>query len=412
MLAPRSYQQDCLNNFQVIINHQVLEGQAYQQALAFSENYWKQKYPNEAFSIDLSGKDLVSGQGHGVVMERANLTYDIEAAAGRQKVFYYQVSLRHYTDKKYLGKALERYKKYLFLKKKNPETFLVPCYDMDLMWHSHMNFPLSYKAVTELLLGATLNHDDSVNDRSEGSRLNRADASTRHLWKETYNEHFASYGAMYRGDPPNGKLETVPAEDMLEILTKYLELILKKVEVQSSQKDSLGKIKLNFIEKKEILLSGRYQGEKEVVDMSDKMLTLKGADLEWNSPGRITQIANCMDSNNLYVVLSQQSSFMCCSGGSETQGEGHIDLKPLAKRLTNVKDSINHDFAVDLDSDLQVAINMKVELTNLGPCDLWLVPGQYEECVMPEQNEQLWGPVPLPKLPDGVENTCSVASHK
>ena len=26
---------------------------------------------------------------------------------------------------------------YLYLKKKNPKTFLVPCYDMDLIWHSH-----------------------------------------------------------------------------------------------------------------------------------------------------------------------------------------------------------------------------------------------------------------------------------
>ena len=26
---------------------------------------------------------------------------------------------------------------YLYLKKKNPKTFLVPCYDMDLIWHTH-----------------------------------------------------------------------------------------------------------------------------------------------------------------------------------------------------------------------------------------------------------------------------------
>ena len=34
-----------------------------------------------------------------------------------------------------------RYKMYLHLKKKNPKTFLVPCYDIDLVWHAHQVHP-------------------------------------------------------------------------------------------------------------------------------------------------------------------------------------------------------------------------------------------------------------------------------
>ena len=48
-----------------------------------------------------------------------------------------QVSLPHYCDQEFHVDSVRRYKMYLFLKKKNPKTFLVPCYDIDLIWHAH-----------------------------------------------------------------------------------------------------------------------------------------------------------------------------------------------------------------------------------------------------------------------------------
>jgi len=46
--------------------------------------------------------------------------------------------------------------------------------------------PLSYKSDTEKILGAVLPHDDSVNDRSPGSKLNTSDETTRSLWKSRH----------------------------------------------------------------------------------------------------------------------------------------------------------------------------------------------------------------------------------
>ena len=43
-------------------------------------------------------------------------------------------------DDKFLEEALIRYKRYLCLKILNKATFLVPCYDIDLMWHAHQVF--------------------------------------------------------------------------------------------------------------------------------------------------------------------------------------------------------------------------------------------------------------------------------
>jgi len=43
---------------------------------------------------------------------------------------------------------------------------------------------------------------------------------------------------------------------------------------------------------------------------------------------------------------------------------------------------------------------------------LRLATDAFQSCVMPEDVEQLWGPVPLPKLPEGTDNKCFAASHR
>ena len=61
-----------------------------------------------------------------------------------------QVSLPHYRDAWFLKSAILRYRKYLFLKQSNPDLFLVPCYDFDLVWHSHQLHPHLYKVRTDI----------------------------------------------------------------------------------------------------------------------------------------------------------------------------------------------------------------------------------------------------------------------
>ena len=48
-----------------------------------------------------------------------------------------QVSLPHYHDNKFLLNAITRYAMYLKLQQLHPDKFLVPCYDMDIVWHTH-----------------------------------------------------------------------------------------------------------------------------------------------------------------------------------------------------------------------------------------------------------------------------------
>ncbi len=59
-----------------------------------------------------------------------------------------------------------------------------------------------YKRDMTAVLGFVLPHDDSVNDRSEGSKLSNADDVTRELWHKAYGVSFGRPGSMYRGAPP------------------------------------------------------------------------------------------------------------------------------------------------------------------------------------------------------------------
>ena len=47
---------------------------------------------------------------------------------------------------------------------------------------------------TGTILGEPLHHDDSVNDRSEGSKLSNASQVTANLWRETFGEDFRKQG--------------------------------------------------------------------------------------------------------------------------------------------------------------------------------------------------------------------------
>ena len=86
---------------------------------------------------------------------------------------------------------------FLCLKAAHPDKFLVPCYDIDIAWHTHQVMPVSYELETTSLLGAMLSHDDSVNDRAPGSKLSNSSSMTAKLWKETFDKDFRQPGTYW-----------------------------------------------------------------------------------------------------------------------------------------------------------------------------------------------------------------------
>lgn len=157
-------------------------------------------------SFDYAHSNSVGGKQEEFKLFESRITYALKSACVRQKDFYYQVSLPHFTNDEFLKLCLERYKKFLYLKKIKSNEFIVPCYGIDIIWHTHQLCPKSYAQETSQFLGHVFPHDDTVNDRTPGSRLNTCGDRTRQLWKEVFGEDFFFAGVMYRGERPHASI--------------------------------------------------------------------------------------------------------------------------------------------------------------------------------------------------------------
>ena len=173
---------------------------------------WNASYPGEPYEIDF---DDISFD----FVYTAKIDYDIQAASSRQMEFYYNVSLPHYMNLTFLKSSIDRYKNFLYLKKKYKAAYLVPTYDIDLMWHTHQLSPLNYIEDCNSYLGYALNHDDTTTDRSPGSYLNNSFENTRKLWRETFLEEYIIPGVAYRGPDPSRKLTKVRNEYVEKFFT-------------------------------------------------------------------------------------------------------------------------------------------------------------------------------------------------
>ena len=246
MLSPASYEKDCNEVVSTLVDHKTLVGKQRTKGLERARNLWEGFYPSEPFEVDLTAS--LSNAPH----FESRIEYDITAACGRQRIFYYQVSLPHYGDKKFLKRALERYKQHLVLKQQNPDLFLVPCYDFDLIWHAHQVHPLIYQKDTAEILGKVLNHDDSVNDRQPGSKLSRSYGTTREKWKEAGQE-LASRGAMFRGEPPLSTTVQAEPVDYTGLIALEYTVMPSRFEVEGLPKLKSYKVKIDVVNGERVL---------------------------------------------------------------------------------------------------------------------------------------------------------------
>ena len=156
MLSPTLYKSDLENNSDLgrIIHHLPRPNKEMEVLRRATRPLWKEMFPKEPYKLeptidsphdhpDFKSKSVSKAL---VILNQDLLDvycyvfrfeYDIEGAALRQKAFFYQVSLPHYELNHFQEGAISRYKMFLTLKKAHPEQFLVPCYDIDIAWHTH-----------------------------------------------------------------------------------------------------------------------------------------------------------------------------------------------------------------------------------------------------------------------------------
>ena len=126
----------------------------------------------------------------------------ISACAKRQSTLLWQLCWPEYEDPVFLKESVDRYKMMLELMRQNPDQFIVPTYDIDNIWHTHLAYPGLYLECCQQLVGRHVGHDDSVNDRSDGSKLRLCTATTERLWNDAFRCPWRRDGGMFRGEPP------------------------------------------------------------------------------------------------------------------------------------------------------------------------------------------------------------------
>ena len=150
--------------------------------------------------------------------------FDLVASGAVQANFLWQVSGPRFLNDNndndndndsFLHQAVDKYYKFLSLVVPDNEDShkshlpLVPTYQIDLMWHTHILFsPDVYQKDCMRIRGAPFHHDDSLNDRTPGATLDQAFHKTCELWEQTYGEPYPVAGGMYRGEPPSVYFDT------------------------------------------------------------------------------------------------------------------------------------------------------------------------------------------------------------
>lgn len=137
--------------------------------------------------------------------------FDILESCKRQAAFLWQVSGSRFSNEDFLKEGVDNYYKFLHLtealKASSPSSnrpqFIVPTYQIDLMWHTHMLTSINqYHADCMRINKRKLEHDDSLTDRTDGSVLDKNFKDTCKLWKKVYDQEYRVKGGMYRGEPP------------------------------------------------------------------------------------------------------------------------------------------------------------------------------------------------------------------
>ena len=184
------------------------ESETYQETAKATRDLFYELYPGESFY----GAGPESKERVGKLSSSRFLSgYDLISACQRQATFLWQVSGKEFSDDGFLREGIENYRRFVKLTNHPQRHFggstkmwLVPTYQIDWFWHTHIlsniqGYDTDAKNITG---GAILDHDDSLNDRTEGGVLDTSFQQTTELWKQVYDLEYVVPGGMYRGEPP------------------------------------------------------------------------------------------------------------------------------------------------------------------------------------------------------------------
>ncbi|KAF5666356.1 hypothetical protein FHETE_6240 [Fusarium heterosporum] len=131
---------------------------------------WKYTaHGNPSIRDDLLSSIIEQGKKETLHINQSPSSFMITQLVGnveRQRVFVRKMNahlwIRSPALQGTLGRAVERYEKYLQLLKLYPGKMLVPTLDIDLVWHTSQLSPTAYKASMKARCSRFINHDDKI----------------------------------------------------------------------------------------------------------------------------------------------------------------------------------------------------------------------------------------------------------
>lgn len=211
-LAPAQYGRYVIGEFQMVVESpefafELQEANDERDEAKETRDLWQRYYPRKSFflteicTVDNDNLD-------GFLKE-----FELLESTERQATFLWQVSGACFADTNFLMEGIQNYLRFLLLfrqqQSQKERLPLVPTYQIDLIWHTHMLKSLElYNKDCVRIAGQRFHHDDSLNDRSDGSKLNVSFEKTSQLWKQAFGVDYPVSGGMYRGEPPKDYWES------------------------------------------------------------------------------------------------------------------------------------------------------------------------------------------------------------
>ncbi|WCJ32038.1 hypothetical protein M5689_013483 [Euphorbia peplus] len=365
-LNPVRYKTDCEEFFgRMLDNSNVVssvEGNCWKE----TEEKWNSRYPDEPYVFDLTR--ALSGATNEKCTQ-----YDLVSAVKRQSTFYYQVSRPHMDSDVFLKEAVDRYKGFLYLIKRNRERsikcFCVPTYDIDLIWHTHQLHPISYCKDLNEALGKILEHDDMDSDRTKGKKLDVGFSGTTKQWEQTFGTRYWKAGAMYRGSEPSpitnvpfllhvtGK--DAPSENNMQKIIqlpelKFVEVFLEIVGVKNLSDEHKGSLFVSFSKKQ-----------------PDAFFNVKRK-LSILSQSGVKQVASfqCEPTGELHFeLISNSPSSLLVSRGFKTMGTASLSLEDFLNPVSKLTDEKWVDLLPSSGSITSKPISLRIAISFTVPME-------------------------------------------
>lgn len=172
---------------------------------------WRQLFPSEDFFLaEAKATTMPDSSSSSPTAAPCYLIdeYNLRGSAQAQAEFLWHISSGpQWEQDEFLQQAIQRYKNFLSIAQhvSDPKQKIVPCYDIDLAWHTHiLQSQNDYQQTCLELCGKPFHHDDAFNDRKGSGTYGYQQAwkFTCAMYQQVYKEPFDGVpGTLYYGPP-------------------------------------------------------------------------------------------------------------------------------------------------------------------------------------------------------------------